>query len=464
MKKILMALVVFFVIAASAFSQTNNDYGRSRIQEMSWDGIDVVWLQDDRFPTYSIRIYFADGALSDGENSSGLVDTTFDLLSSGTSRLDSKEIADYFEYHAISFGSSVFHEQTSFTMSGIIKDLNMGMEKICHLFKEASFPESELENYKKRAYHGFQSLVNSHQDLADRAFREIVMAGTPFQYPSSGKQADLENITREKLKQTLDHFNGKVKKRIYLYGPKEVLSIKDIVLNQCGWNSQASFVRVANHEKVFPNTGKPSIHLVTVPQANQAKIMVGRYLNKSELKNDKPGIHRLMGSILGGGGFNSLLMQELRVKRGWVYSAYAYSASQRDYGRASIIAETRNEQVVPLLQETRKILQTLFDAQIPSKQFEVFKTSLMKKHPFSFEAEGSYLSQLASMDHLGRDYARLYLFPENIRSHSIEDVAEVAQRVFAWEKQTIMVLGSADLKEALEALGTVTVTDYEEFL
>ena len=55
------------LVPASGVSRSvmgkSSDYGRERIKTMSWDGIDVVWLQDERFPTYSIQIYFADGAL-----------------------------------------------------------------------------------------------------------------------------------------------------------------------------------------------------------------------------------------------------------------------------------------------------------------------------------------------------------------------------------------------------------------
>ena len=460
MKQFFSILFLSFFLVISAHAETS-DYGRSRIKTMSWEGIDVVWLQDERLPTYSIQIGFADGALGDGENT-GIADATFYLLSSGTSRFNQVELSEYFEYNAISHGSSVSHEATSYSVSGLTKDIVPAMTRICHLFKDATFRLEEVENYRIQSQNGLQSMVNSHDSLASRAFREISMRGTPFGNPSGGKLADVGNITQENLKQTLAHFNDKVKKRIYLYGPQEVLSIKDIVLNKCGWSSQANFVRKVQYEKTFPSSG-PQIYLVTVPQANQAKVYIGRYLNKSEFQGDDREIHSLMGRILAG-GFTSLLMKELRVNRGWVYGVSAFSAAQRDYGRAVIETATKNEQVVPLLKETRKTVQLLMDGNISLQEFETFKNSYAKKYPFRFEDEESYLGQLAYFDHLEKDYSELYLLPQRVRKYSLEDVSQLTRKIFAWEKQTIMVLGSAQLKEDLEELGPVEVVDYKEFL
>ena len=461
MKRFFLIFLSFLLNTPSLLAG-NSDYGRNRIKKMSWQGLDVVWLQDDRFPTYSIQVYFADGALGDGKNP-GLTQVTFDLLASGTNRFNQKEIADAFEYLGASFGTSITHEKTTFSASGMIRDFVPTMTKICHLFSNATYPIKELNNYKKRLRSHLEGLVNSHDSLSGRAFRQLSLSGTPLENPTGGKLKNIKNITPKKLAQTLAHFNHNVKKRIYLSGSKRVLSIKNVILKECGWNSQAKFVRkTPRHKKSF-TASAPNIHLVTVPHANQAKILIGRYLNKSELK-EQTEMHSLLNNILAS-DYASLLMKELRVNRGWVYYVSSFSGGQRDYGRAVITTSTNNKNIIPLLKEIRSSLQTLSNGEFPSKkQFKIFQNSLAQKHPFLFQKESYYLSQLAHFDHLGKDYSELYLLPRRIRQYSLEEVSQLAKKVFSWEKQTIMILGPASLKKDLEKLGRVMVSNYKKYL
>ena len=459
MKIPLLATLLLLLFVSPLAVGKSTDYGKGRIKKMSWDGLDVVWLQDERFPTYSIQIYFADGALGDGKNG-GLANATFDLLSMGTRRFNQKQISDNLEYFGVSHGAEVSHESSTYEISGTVKHIIPTMMKICHLFKDASYPPKELKNYKKRFRSNLKSLVNSHGRLADRAFREISMRGTPFRHPTEGKLRNIKKITPKKLKKNLLHFNNKVKKRIYLYGPQKVLSIQKIVLNECGWNPQAGFVRKASYKKKLPKTG-PKIHLITVPHANQSQIRMGRYLNESEIEDRER--HDLMNDILAG-DFTSLLMKELRVNNGWVYYVSSYSGGQRDYGRAILTTATKNKNLLPLLKTVRKSLRSFIDGEFSQKQFKIAKNALAEKHPFRFQRGGQYLSELSKLDHLEKDYAELYRFPKRVRKHSLKSVQRLTRNIFSWNKQTIVILGPARLKKVLKKLGPVRVTNYKKYL
>ena len=459
MKQPLLSILLTFLLLSPPLLGKSSDYGKSRIKKLSWNGIDVTWLQDKRFPTYTIMIRFSDGALGDKRNS-GLAHATFELLASGTRRFNQKQISDNLEYYGVSHGARVTHESVTYNINGMTENIIPTMMKICHLFKDARYPAKELSIYKKQTRSNLRSLVNSHSEMASRAFREISMSGTPFQHPVNGKLRSLKRITQKKLIKNLNHFNNKVKKRIYLYGSEKVLSIKKIIMNECGWNPNADFVRKIRHEKTFPQKSA-KIHLVTVPQSNQAQILIGRYLNKNETKQDE--LHDLASKILAG-DFTSVLTKELRVKRGWVYYVHTFSSDQRDYGRAVIDTATKNENVVSLLNVTRDSLQDVINGSFPKKQFKIVRNALAEKHPFRFQKGSSYLSQLGYLDHVGKDYSELYRFPNRVRRHSLNDVEEVIQKIYSWNKLTIMVLGPKSLKKSLKKLGPVNVTSYKKYL
>ena len=82
MKKpiLLMAAMAFSLQAMSATTKPPSI--EDNIKKLSWNGIDVVYIEDNRFPTYDLTIYFADGALSDQKGQAGLSVHSFNLMDS----------------------------------------------------------------------------------------------------------------------------------------------------------------------------------------------------------------------------------------------------------------------------------------------------------------------------------------------------------------------------------------------
>ena len=176
-------------------------------------------------------------------------------------------------------------------------------------------------------------MTNNPGSLASKAFREISLAGTPFVNPVSGKIKTIKKIRSKNLRNKLYYFNEKVKKKIYVTGPKSVLDIKKIVTNECGWNTKADFERKVSYKK--PKRS-PLIHLISVPKANQARVVAGKFLGPGEFENSEQ--LSVAGQYLGG-GFTSVLMEELRVKRGLTYTASAFAGGQKDYGHRRLLTQ-----------------------------------------------------------------------------------------------------------------------------
>ena len=76
--KLLVILLAFSQFAFAGF-------GTDNLKRMNWDGLEVVWLEDDRFPTYNVMIYFADGALNESMSEKGSTEAALQLLKEGCS-------------------------------------------------------------------------------------------------------------------------------------------------------------------------------------------------------------------------------------------------------------------------------------------------------------------------------------------------------------------------------------------
>jgi zinc protease len=96
----LKAFLFIFIVFCSSFSfavPLNN------VEKFRWDDLEIVWLPEERHPTYVLTVYFADGALSDGADK-GTTETMFNLISSGTRRFSQKDIADNLEFFFVYHG------------------------------------------------------------------------------------------------------------------------------------------------------------------------------------------------------------------------------------------------------------------------------------------------------------------------------------------------------------------------
>lgn len=433
----------------------------SRVHKMDWDGLEVIWVEDDRFPTYDVSIYFADGALSDHPSRRGETQAALGLLTTGTNRYSQKDLIDHLEFFGVSHGPYVTHEYSLYSVSGLVKDSIPTFKRLCHMFKDTIYPKKEVNREIKRARDALKNMVGDPSGLASRAFRELSMGGTPYAHPVDGKLRDLSRLSPAHLKEKLEYFNQKVAKRVYLTGPKELLSIKEILNQECGWSGkQADFKRDITFTKEF-SSKKPEVFLVTVPGANQAQIRIGRFIDEEEVQPQEA--IELLSTYLGG-GFTSLLMRELRTKRGLVYGAGAFAAGQKRYGRGAIQTSTKNESVVELISVVKDLLLELQAGKVREDIFAVSKGRLEGSYPFRFEKSSDFLQQLIYLDHVGINYQRFLDFPEHLEKVSSEIMAKWGGRIFDWSKLTIVVLGDKSLAKPLAEFGKVTVVPYKDFL
>jgi zinc protease len=435
-------------------------FGQDRIEKLDWNGIEVTWLKDDRFPTYNVMVHFADGALSDHPRRRGETSMMFNLLDNGTRRFSQKDISDNLEYYGTSWGPSVTHESVTYEVSGLVKDMAPTMKKVCHLYKDASFTKHEVKKYKRLLKNRAKTVVKNHSTIASKAFRELSLTGTPYFYPVGGKVKDRKKIYTKDLKRKLNYFNSKVKKRIYITGPKDVLALESIITNDCGWSGvNSSYERVVNYtpKKIL---NAPKIYLVTVPKANQAQVRMGRFLNQGEFEDGE--LNSLASEFLGG-GFTSKLMREIRVKRGLSYTVSSYAGGQRQYGRSVISTFTKTKTVEELLHVIKNVLLEVKDKGIDPKELERARGALVGSFPFRFERSTAYLSQLMHLDDINKSYETLYKFPEIVKSFEEPIVRQKLVSLYNWHNQTIVVVGSKSLKKKLEKFGKVTKLPYKEF-
>lgn len=449
-------IILAFLLCPSLLAK---DFLSGKVKKLNWEGLDVIYLEDDRFPSYDLNIYFADGALGDGAIK-GTTEAALNFMSLGTRRFSRQDISDNLEFFGVVYGGRVTHEFSNFKVNGLAKDIIPTMKKICHLFQDATYPRQDLDKEKKRILDSLDNISSNPGALASRAFRELSLEGSPYSYPVEGKKRDIKRWNSRLLKNKLNYLNNEVQKRIYITGPAKVLEIKKIINDECGWKGKAKFARNLNYDE--PETiKKPRVTLIPIKNANQAQVRIGRFLGKEEIKNDE--LLSLTAHYLGG-GFTSRLMRVLRVQNGLTYGVGAFAGGQKQYGRAGISTSTKVESLEKLLNKTKETLEMAASGDIKEEDLDRAQGSLAGSYPFGFESNGAYLGQLQFLDHKEEPYSELFHFPQRVRSFQKEDVQKMAKKIFGWNELDIVIVGPPSLKKMLSQYGDLRVKKIAEFL
>ena len=464
MKKSFILLAGILVSFNAWSAPTKTVSIEDNIKKLNWNGLEVVYIEDNRFPTFDLTIYFADGALSEKSGQSGLSIHSFNLMDSGTDKLSQKEILDQLEFLGTEFAADVTHEYTTVTVSGLTKDLKTSMTQICSLMRSATYPEAVIKKELELERAGLQSLVASPQALSERIFREISMGKTPYAYPVAGKLKDLKNLNPQGLRSQLDYFLDKVKKRIYLTGPKSTLALEKILVDECKFKgSNEDFVR--SIDKPSKKKIKTEFVFVPVPDANQVQVRIGRFLNHDE-SNER--ILDALASDFLGGGFTSRLMREVRTKRGLTYSIGSFISSQKQYGRAGISTFTKNATVDKLLEVIDGVVTKIEKEGITDEDLARSTDGMVGAYPFKFESNPAFLGQLMLLDHIGKPYSDLFDFKDAVKKYNAKDVSAKVGKVFGMKNQVIFVLGDRSIEPKLRKLtkkyGALKVIDYKPYL
>lgn len=453
MKYLILSLL--FISSVSAKESFLDDVKRTTWDIGKDEEMEVVWIEDDKFPRFTASFYFQDGAISDSV--SGVTQATFDLLTAGTDKENQREISEFFDFYGVNLRHSVTHEYSVFTVQALTRDIKPVMGKVCELFNKAEYPKNKLESHVSRSQSHLKNLVTSHSALADRVFRRISLSNTPYASPVEGTLESFEKLTPLLLKTRLERLN-KTRKVLYLSGPKGVKELEDVIAEKCNWSDE---IKASPQELKKPEQ-QSAIYLVTVPKANQAQIRVGRYMTPGEFNGKYDHFYFLSGFL--GGGFTSKLVQELRVKRGLTYSAGAYVSMLRDYGRAGIITFSKNETAAEAISIIRDVLGDITSGKVEMKEFLHQKNHQIGGYAFNFEETGAFLGQLMLYDHQKRDLEELVNFPERIGKMTLTELASANMQTFPWDRQTIVVVGDKSLVKSLSRIRPVRVINYEDYL
>ena len=180
---------------------------------------------------------------------------------------------------------------------------------------------------------------------------------------------------------------------------------------------------------------------VNIPfDSQQAHIVMGM----TAVTRDNPDYFPLLvgNYVLGGGGFVSRLMSEVREKRGLSYSVNSYFAPGKDAGIFQAGLQTKNDQAV-LAQEVLSSTIAQFIANGPTQtELDAAKANLINGYPLRIDNNRKLLDNVSSIAWNNLPLNTMDVWTKQVEVVSLEQVKAAFQKYLAMDRMKIVVLGA----------------------
>ncbi|MGB2552470.1 M16 family metallopeptidase [Campylobacter sp. MOP51] len=295
--------------------------------------IPVVFESSKALPVVSLRLVFkVAGSYEDGKLA-GLANLSARLLNEGTLKKGSNAFAKELEMRAISLHAQTGFETLNIDLSCLKEHFEFACLKLSELLKDPNFSEDILDKLKKLVIGEILSNESDFDYVARSALNELLYPNTSLARGSIGTKESVSKITLKEIKEFISSHLDLANLMIVFGG--------DVDLNELKLEQILSGLSdgKARELKKLQTSQKMSQKFIIKP-SQQAYIYFGAPF---EVGIDERFKAKVASFILGESGFGARLMEEIRVKRGLAYSAYARSGFMLSYSQISGYLQTKNE-------------------------------------------------------------------------------------------------------------------------
>ena len=405
------------------------------------NGMKVIVVENHKLPnvTYSLSLNLT--PIAEG-NKAGYISIAGDLLSAGTTTKTKGQIDEAIDFIGGQLSTSA-SSVSGFCLSKHSETLLALMQDV---LLHPSFPEEELEKTRKQMISALTSEKTDPNAVSDKV-GNVVRYGVRHPYGEFATENTLNNIKREDLMGYYQTYFSPLVATLVVVGdvtPEQALTSAKKYFGE--WTGNAVPVRT------YPAPAElkaNQVAFVAMPGAVQSVIDVTYAIPLNITSSDYLAA-TVLNNILGGSGFQTRLMQNLREDKAYTYGAYSSMSPDDVIGNFSAGASVRNDvsdsAIVQLLLEMDRLCNEAVSAETLKSAKSIMSGAFARR----LENAGT-VAQFAyniSKYNLPADYYETYL--ERLNAITAEDVQAAAKKYLKANNCYISVVGNKDILDKLK--------------
>ena len=404
------------------------------------NGLTILSEEMASIQTVSVGAYIRTGARHENPQINGLSHMLEHMAFKGTKRRSALDIAAEVEGVGGVMNAYTSYETTVYYLKTLADDLPLAVDILGDILLHSTFPENEIEVERGVI---LQEIGQSKDAPDDQVFELVQTTAWPTQplgRPILGTVETVNGLKRQHLADYMAHH--------YRAGNMVIAAAGKIDHDHLVQLVEKYFAGLKAGAGELPESASYQGGLVAEHRPLE---QVHFSLGFEAIPYGDPAYYtaHLWNTLLGG-GMASRLFQEVREKRGLVYSVYSYIQNYRDTGMFGIYAGTGAQQLPELIPVLRDVLHEATQ-QLTTEEIERARTQLKAGLMMSLESTSSRMSRLASNHFIYGGYVPLEDTISKIDAVSKTDLLAIGQRLFHPKTATVAAVGPVD-EAALQKL------------
>ncbi|MFZ5995665.1 MAG: M16 family metallopeptidase [Thermodesulfobacteriota bacterium] len=398
----------------------------------------VVLLKEVKaLPSVYMHLVIEAGSLLDSGGREGLAALTAEGLLTGTRRRTAARISEEIEFTGGALVVQAKKDYTAVTLNVLKKALPTGLEILSDVLTQPAFRPKEIAKKKEE----FKARIHKEEEdpgtLANKTFLAELFNKRLYGQPLLGTEKSISGLTKKDL--------------MGFY--QERLSHSRVICAVVGQITERELMPLwERYLGPWPETGiETPINIPSDSKGRGGRIKkIDRDLTQANIVLGHRGIPRshpdyyavfIMNYILGGGGFRSRLMDNIREEKGLAYSIYSAFVSGRHAGYFQAVVETRNATAGVAIDEILKEMERIRVNGVSDEELNEAKLYLTGSFPLKMDTNTKIAGLLTDMEfyNLGLDYPARY--PAIINAVTKDQVADAARKHLYPNNYTLVIVG-----------------------
>lgn len=422
--------LILILLASPAFAT-------SKVDELSSGGVKAWVIKDNSLPIIAVKIAFKKaGYAHDKPSKQGIANFVAGTLNEGAGQYDSQTFQRLLEENAIQLGFDADRDNFYITLKTVTGNLDLALNLLKTALFEPHFNGDDIERVRAQIATNIRKSDEDGNFLAAKKFFETMFAGHPYSNLKDGSIITLNNISAEDLILFVANNFARNNMVVSIVG-----DVNDISAQQIVAQLTEKLPQTANTNNIADITAYPKSAPQKVAINNpQTKIIFAVPAVKRSSPEFFPAY--VLAEILGGDGFQSRLVKDIREKRGMAYyiGTYLDNMDHADLLVGSVGTKSeQTDEVINLIKTNFAQIQKNGVTQVELDNTKSFLTGSFALNLDKNEKLAAYLNVM-QLENLGADY--LEKRNKYIKAVTLEQVNNLAKTLILADSIVFVSAGS----------------------
>ena len=429
--RLIYALVLTVMAALPARAEVN-------IQEVTSPGGLKAWLvEEPSIPFVALDVRFRGGASLEGPDKRGAINLMTALLEEGAGAMDARAFARAAEGLASSFRFSVDDDALAVSAQFLTENQDASVALLKEALQNPRFDAEAIDRVRGQVLSGIRSSEKDPDDIARKTMDGLLYGDHPYGSSLSGSVETVTALTRDDL--VAAHADVLARDRVFIGAVGDItpdalgLLLDDLL----GGLPEKGAAMPAVAEVRIPS----GVTVVDFPTPQSVAIFAQKGIKQ---KDDDWFAVTVMNQVLGGGSFESRLMDEVREKRGLTYGVYSYLVPMDLAETFQGSVSSANDRIGEAISVIRDEWVKMAEKGVTQQELDDAKTYITGSYPLRFDGNQRIASILVGMQMLDLPIDYIPTRNDKVEAVTLEDVQRVAGELLDPEGLAFVVVGQPE--------------------